>query len=143
MNSRHLRSIVAATAALGTVFAAAPAVAQKTAPKIEYVPRNSNPPVPAGLKVTCLTDPDQVQMSQTCPVVKYRGITTWAYSYLDNRVSMALVSYDKSNKVVANVEKRGARYVVKAISNLHNKTVMFVGQAKQSITVPWSELGAK
>lgn len=137
--------IVATIAALGMTGAACPATAQSATARAEvkYVPFNSNPPLPAGLKVTCLQTPDSGAASKTCPVVTYKGITTWAYSYQDNRVSMALVSYDSSNKVIANVEKRGARYVFEALPSLRTQTVIYFGQAKQYFMVPWSELGPK
>jgi len=73
--------------------------------------------------------------------VKYQGITTWAYSFIDNRVSMALVSYDAQNKVVGNVTKNGARYVWNITSSTYNKTVTFEGQAKQRVDAIWAELG--
>lgn len=141
MNTRL--SVLLAAAAVGLV-AVAPAAAQMKKPvaEIVYVPATSNPPVPAGLKVTCLTGPNVLTSSKTCPVVKYEGITTWAYSFIDNRVSMALVSYDAKNTVVRNVIHNGARYVWNAISSLPNQTVMFVGQSNQLFTVPWSALGA-
>jgi len=141
----HVRlSGLLAVAALGLLLVA-PAAAQvkKDAPTIALVPANSNPPVPAGLKVTCLTGPDVLTESKTCPVVKYQGITTWAYSFIDNEVSMALVSYDAQNKVVRNVTKDGARYVWTITSDTRNKTVTFEGQAKQRINATWAELGAR
>jgi len=70
--------------------------------------------------------------------VKYQGITTWAYSFTDNRVSMALVSYDAQNKVMGNVTKDGARYVWNVISSGPNQTVMFEGQAKQRVSATWA-----
>ena len=143
---RHFRGhlLVAAIAALGMTLAAGPAAAQTTNAVVVYVPANSNPPVPAGLKVTCVKSSDSgAAPSTTCPVVKYQGITTWAYSYLDNRVSLALVSYDSANNVIANVEKPGARYVFEAISSARTQTVIFVGQAKQHVTATWAELGPK
>jgi hypothetical protein len=136
--------IVAAIAALSVTAAVRDSTAQSPVARIDFVPVNSNPPIPAGLKVTCVRSSDSgAAPSTTCPVVKYLGITTWAYSYIDNRVSLALVSYDSSNKVIANVEKPGARYVFDALSSLHTKTVMFVGQAKQYVTATWAELGPK
>jgi hypothetical protein len=136
--------IVAAITALGLSAAVQDTAAQSPVARVEFVPANSNPPVPAGLKVTCLRSSDSgAAPSTTCPVVKYLGITTWAYSYMDNRVSTALVSYDSSNKVIANVEKPGARYVFDALSSLHTKTVLFVGQNKQYVTATWAQLGPK
>lgn len=136
-------SVVLAAAAIGLVLVApASALRRKDAAIIAYVPTNSNPPIPSGLKVTCLTGPDNLKPSKTCPVVKYQGITTWAYSFIDNRVSLALVSYDAHNNVVRNVTRDGARYVWVMTSSLPNMTVNMVGQANQTITVPWDELGA-
>lgn len=132
-----------AVAAIGLLLVP-PAAAQekKDRARIAYVPATSNPPVPAGLKVTCLKGPNVLTPSKTCPVVKYQGITTWAYSFIDNRVSMALVSYDAQNKVVRNVTKDGARYVWNMNSSPSNHNVRIVGQADQSITVNWADLGA-
>ena len=141
--SLHGRIIVAAVAALGVAFAAAHAATQEPAAIVTFVPANSHPAIPDGLKVTCLSNPNTTQSSDSCPIVKYKGITTWAYSYLDNRVSLALVGYDSNNKIVFNVEKPGVRYVFDELSSLHTKTVMFVGQAQKWITLPWSELGPK
>ena len=131
-----------AGAAIGLLLVA-PAAAQekKDEAVVVNVPANSNPPVPAGLKVTCMQGPDVLTESKTCPVVKYQGITTWAYSFIDNRVSMALVSYDAQNKVVGNVTKNGARYVWNITSSTYNKTVTFEGQAKQRVNATWAELG--
>lgn len=143
MMPTRLRGLLA-VAAIGLLLVA-PAAAQvkKDVAKIAYVPANSNPPVPAGLKVTCVKGPDAATPSKTCPVVKYQGITTWAYSFIDNRVSMALVSYDAQNKVVGNVTKDGARYVWNITSSTKNKTVTFEGQAKQRVDATWAELGKR
>jgi hypothetical protein len=139
----HGRSRALLAAAVGLILIS-PAAAQsrRDEARIAYVPANSNPPVPAGLKVTCLTGPKVLTSSKTCPVVKYQGITTWAYSFIDNRVSLALVSYDASNNVVRNVTKNGTRYVWVMTSSVRTKLVTMSGQSNQTITVPWTELGA-
>ncbi len=110
-------------------------------PTVVAVPANSNPPVPAGLKVTCMVNGSSLNSSPTCPVVKYMGITTWAYSFIDNRVSMAFVSYGPGNKVVRNVTMNGARYVWQMTSDTAAKTVTATGQSNQSVTAPWSQFG--
>jgi hypothetical protein len=148
MNSaRHFgrHSSVAAMAALAITVAAWPAAAQQPPhPSIQFIAIGDHPPVPAGLQVVCVTVPDNgAPSATTCPVVKYKGITTWAYSYADNRTSMALVSYDSANNVVANVEKPGARYVFDALSSDYTKTVIFIGQAKNFVTATWDQLGPK
>jgi len=140
---RQFLSVFVSAAALG-LAAISPATAQTArAPQIEFVPTNKAPQAPQGLQLACIKDAGNgAPTSATCPVVKYQGVTTWAYSYADNRVSFALVSYDESGKIVRNVEKQGARYIFDALPSEPNKTVMFVGQAQGRVTVPWSELGA-
>ena len=143
MTRKSTRALL--TIAALSLLALPPAQAQNQAnvARIEYVPANSHPPLPAGLQLACIQIPGSgAPPSQSCPVVKYQGITTWPYSFSDNRPSLALVSYDAQNKVVRNAEKHGARYAFDATSSIPNKTVTFVGQGQQFITVPWSELGA-
>ena len=130
----------AVPAAAMLVLATAPAGAADV-PKIADVPRVSLPPIPAGLKATCLANPATTASSRTCPVVKYQGLTTWAFSFEDNRIAMALVTYDADNKVVRNVERNGARYIVNAAVGVKSRTVTITGQDNRTITVPWSELG--
>jgi hypothetical protein len=146
MNMR-LSGLLAA-AAIGLLLVP-PAAAQgpKGAPdrknnaRVVFVPAKSAPPVPGGMKVTCLKGPNVLQSSKTCPVVKYRGITTWAYSFINNQTAMALVSYDAQNKVVRNVTKQGLRYVWNMIPSPRTKTVEIFGQSNQRVEVPWDELG--
>jgi hypothetical protein len=116
---KNLMTIAAIVAIpLGMLITGSPAVAAGTAqPQVDLVPSNSQPPVPDGLKMTCMVDGKTLQLNTLCPVVRYRGVTTWAYSFIDNRVSMALVSYDFQNNIVGNVTKDGARYVWRIMSN--------------------------
>ncbi|MGN6570288.1 MAG: hypothetical protein ACTHLO_02615 [Pseudolabrys sp.] len=140
---RHpFRGLVGLTA-LG-LLAGAPAQAQNapTAAVIEFVPSSNHPPAPPGLQLVCMsTSGNGAPNSDTCPVVRYQGISTWAYSFNDNRNSLALVSYNAENKVVRNVEKGGTRYLFDAIASLPTQTVTFIGQGQKSVTVPWSDLG--
>jgi hypothetical protein len=110
------------------------------APQVGQVPANAPPPIPAGLKVTCLKGPNTLESSPTCPVVKYNGHTTWAFSFLDNRVAYGLVTYDANNKVLGNSTQNGARYVYKITVDANAKTVSFWGQGDAKVTVPWSAL---
>ncbi len=132
-----------AVAALLLVQPAAAQVKKTTAEvaRVAFVPPNSHPPIPAGLKVSCLKSPNSGAPSLSCPVVKYQGITTWAYSFLDNSVALALVSYDAQNNVVRNVTKNGVRYVWNMISSVHTKTVLVEGQTNANVTVNWTDLG--
>lgn len=130
-------TLVAALAALvGT-----PALSADVA-KVDYVPRQPPPPnVPADMNVTCANTPDFTALAAKCPVIRYQGMTTWVFSYKDNRWSMALVTYDANNRIVRNVEQKGARYIVNAVSSPRTQTVTLVGQSNKTITVPWSEFG--
>jgi hypothetical protein len=145
MNSQFGYSMIAALAALGMAVAIWPAAAQHAAhPKVQYIAKSDAPPPPAGLQLVCVSIPNNgAAPSTTCPVIQYQGITTWAFSYLDNRVSMALVSYDGSNNVIRNVEKPGARYVFDAESSDYTETVIFFGQAQNHVTATWAELGTQ
>jgi hypothetical protein len=135
---KGIRGLLAACAIV--LAFVAPAAAQDRA-RIVFVPANKPPPVPAGLKVTCLTGPNVLTSSKTCPVVVYQGITTWAFSFYDNRVAMALVSYDARNNVVRNVTKNGTRYVWNMTSGLKSRLVTVFGQSNAFFEVPWDQLG--
>src|ERR1700749_1721585 len=130
-----------AIASVLAVLSIVPAFAADRA-MIDYLPRQPPPPnVPADMNVTCANKPDFTEMARKCPVIRYQGMTTWVFSYKDNRFSMALVPYDASNKIVRNVEHKGARYIVNAVSSPRTQTVTISGQSNRTITVPWSELG--
>ena len=75
---------------------------------------------------------------QLGPIVKYKGMTTWAYSYIDNRVSLALVTYDGSGKIVRNVEQPGLRYVWNMTSGLKNQAIDIFGQSNAHVQLPWA-----
>ena len=138
-----LKSMLAAAGvacALGAT-GAAQAQAVPTTPQIKYDPVSAPPPIPAGLKVACTKVPDDgYQASQTCPVIYYGANKTWIYSFIDNRVSFALVTYDGSGKVVQNITRDGARYVFDATSNDQGQIITIFGQAKQFVTINWSDL---
>ena len=140
MKSRFL----CAGVALATVLASSVSILAATpvnVAQVVYVPASSPPPVPTGLKVTCMNGPNTLQPAKTCPVVKYQGLTTWAYSYIDNRVSVALVTYDANNKIVRNVEKPGVRYVWNMVSSEKTQQITIVGQSDAYVEVGWSDVG--
>jgi hypothetical protein len=110
------------------------------APQVVQLPANAPPPIPGGLKVTCLKGPNTLDSSPTCPVVQYNGHTTWAFSFIDNRVAYGLVTYGPNNQVLANNTQNGARYVYKVTVDSSAKTVSFWGQGDAKVTVPWSAL---
>jgi hypothetical protein len=97
-------------------------------------------PVPAGMKVTAITDPNTTQSAPTCPALAVGGFTLWPMSYYDNRVSFGMVMYDPRWKVVNQVEKTGARYIYKITLDSAGGSVTFWGQANQKVTMSLSEI---
>ncbi len=84
--------------------------------------------------------PGTGQPSPNCPAVKFKGNTTWAYSFINNRVAFGIVTYDPNNKVLANNTQNGSRYVYKITVDPSAKTVSFWGQGDAKVTLPWSAL---
>ncbi|MGH7487665.1 MAG: hypothetical protein ACREMY_18980, partial [bacterium] len=110
-------------------------------PVVATVPSNSAPSVPAGLKVACFANGTNLQTIATCPVVKVGGLTTWAFSYVDNRVSLAFVTFNSKGHILRNTEMKGARYVWQMTVNATNKTVTATGQSNASVSAPWTAVG--
>lgn len=128
-------------AAIAALFSTQAFAASEVA-KIDYVPRQTPPAnLPSDINVTCANSPEFTALAVKCPVIRYQGMTTWVFSYKDNRWSMALVTYDANDNIVRNVEHKGARYIVNATSSPKTQTVTIQGQGNKTITVPWSELG--
>ncbi|MCP3168228.1 tectonin domain-containing protein [Myxococcus qinghaiensis] len=109
-------------------------------PVVVQVPPAPTPAIPPGMKVTCTQGPGTGAAAATCPVIKWKGYTFWAYSYTDNRVSMGIVAYDALGRMVAQWEKPGARYVYGITVSTLDKTVTFAGQTDSKITMKWSDL---
>ncbi len=111
---------------------------------VAMVPRESAADIPAGLMVRCLRDPLRDTQAQTCPVIRYQGLTTWIFAYQDNRQSLALVTYDGA-RVVRNVEFRDMGHVSDAVSSPRTQSVVITGRndgvRPRTITVPWSQFG--
>jgi hypothetical protein len=107
--------------------------------KIYTMWANSGPDVPSELQAGCLGK--ALQESRTCQVIRYQGYTTWAYSFKDSRMSLALVSFDADGKVVRNVEHKGPGHLVSMSPDTKGQTVTISGEDNRAITVPWSELG--
>jgi hypothetical protein len=97
-------------------------------------------PIPDGLKVASLADPNQLQPAPSCPVLGIGSFTLWPMSYYDNRVSFGMVMYDAEWKPINQVEKPGARYIYKVTLNAANQSVTFIGQANQSVTMTLDEI---
>ncbi|WP_224360420.1 hypothetical protein [Hyalangium versicolor] len=92
------------------------------------------------MEVKCIQGPDTLAPATHCPVLKWNGYTYWAFSYVDNRISIGIVAYNSAGEVVAQWEKPGSRYVYAIPVDVMTKTVTFAGQSGAKITVKWSEL---
>ena len=105
----------------------------------------SAPPgeIPRGLKVTSLQAPDRLDPTRSHPVLSIGSFILWPMSYYDNRMSFGMVMYDPKGKVVGVLEKPGARYIVQISLETGRGTegsVMFTGQANQSVTMTCMEI---
>ncbi|OHX10212.1 hypothetical protein [Chromobacterium sphagni] len=131
------------TEGAGSQGAGIPITVQPAGPQISTVNVSSHPTIPAGLQAAFMTGPNSPTPdgeSATCNVISYNGLTYWAYSYIDNRVSLNLVAYDASGKVVAQQELPGARYLWKITSDATKQTVTFYGQSNQTVSKNWNQL---
>ncbi|WDH83257.1 hypothetical protein [Paenibacillus urinalis] len=108
---------------------------------IAKAPESTLPAIPSDLKPTCLASPDTLQPNAIYPIIKSDGYTYWPLSYIDNRVGMAVVAFDPSGRLVKRFDKNGARYIVDITADPNSNSMIFKGQANQSFSMPWSELG--
>ena len=110
------------------------------------VPENLCPAIPNGLKLTALQDPNKLISKVNYPILKvenisgFKTIQYWPFSYIDNRVGMAIFAFDGRGNVIKRWDKEGARYVWKIEEDLGTNDIVFIGQAEQKIVMKWSEL---
>jgi hypothetical protein len=99
-------------------------------------------PVPDGMKVTSLADPNLLDSGASNPALAVGGFTLWPMSYDDNRVSFGMVMYDLDGKVVGVLEKPGARYVTQITTSGSGDegTVTVTGQSSQTVTLSCAEV---
>jgi hypothetical protein len=138
-----VKSVLAATGLACGLLSASAALAQAVpnTPQVKFVPVGEAPPVPAGLQTACINAPvDGAPASKTCPVIEYGSAKTWVYSYADNRVSFAVVTYGANGAVLRNVEYPGARYIFDVFSDDRGQKLTLVGQSKNSVVINWSDL---
>jgi hypothetical protein len=139
-----LKSLLAVAGLAGALLCAASTAQAQDAvphtPQIKFDPAASHPPIPAGLQLVCTPTPDTGAASNTCPVIHYGAYTTWIYSFADNRVAFAIVTYDGNGNVLQNLTRPGARYVFDALSDDKGQKITLVGQARNFAVINWSDL---
>ena len=96
--------------------------------------------IPNGLKVTTLAAPNALTMASATPTLAIGGFTIWPMSYMDNRVSFGMVSYDPKGKVVEQLETPGARYVYKVTIDSATGTATFYGQDDQKVSLTLDQM---
>lgn len=99
-------------------------------------------PIPDGMKVTSMTDPNTLNLTQSNPALAVGSFTLWPFSYYDNRVSFGMVMYNPQGQVVGILEKPGARYVYQITTSGTGPEgmVTVAGQANQSVTLSCTEI---
>jgi len=109
-------------------------------PVVVQIPASASPPVPAGMKVFCTPVPGIREASATCPVLKWKGYTYWAFSYIDDRFAMGIVAYDSAGKAVAQWEKADSHYVWGIFVYESDGMVIFAGQDYSKVAMTLDEL---
>lgn len=103
----------------------------------------TNFPAPDGTKLT--VDLDSKLSDSEYPILLWNGYTYWPLSYIDNRVSFAIVITKTTNNVtesdiIKTIEATGARYIDSIQVNTTSHEVNFVGQAGEVATLSFDAL---
>lgn len=134
-----------ATAALVAASIAAcsdgPTGTEELAPRRELVAAATAPPAPAGNIALCYTGADGNTVATNCPVLKWNGITYWAFAYVDEgHNSLNLVAYDADEIELNTSERTGTRQLYDITINATDRTVTLLGKDSAPAVVPWSVL---
>ena len=109
-------------------------------PFVEKIAQAEVAEIPEGLKLSCFDAGDSFSSDGTCPVLKWKGFSYWAFSHVDNRLGMTLVAFNEANEIVEQWEKTGARYLWSIeIDKVEEKITLF-GQGDLSIIFNWNEI---
>lgn len=145
MNPARKLGLIACSCAVlgcsGATTAAPPAapVGLKGTPAVVAASWTTAPAHSVDLKVTCAQPGSP---SDTCPVISWDGIMFWAFSYADNRSSLAIVAFDATGKALGTLDRPGARYVAQVTIDPSAQTVALQGQAAATVSATWDELRA-
>ncbi|KAF7343069.1 Cytochrome p450 [Mycena venus] len=111
--------------------------AQVTAVSVVVKDAALGPAPPPGLVYIHLTSTGSLNNDEAhYPVLVIAGYSYWAFSYIDNRVGLAILAYDPSNNEAGRWDMTGTRYIVSIVYNSANGSVVFTGQGGSIITVP-------
>lgn len=107
---------------------------------IERRSQNESPPIPDGLKATCLANPNELQMNYSYPVITFGNFTYWPYSYINNCMALNIVKYNSKNEIIKQWEAKGTRYIFEILNDPKETKITFVGQGNTKITWTYDEL---
>lgn len=102
------------------------------------MPPSAIPGRPEGLSVVCLEEGSTV-VGDDCDVVVCGQLETWALSYVDNRPSWDIVTFEPSGGIVRQNTYSG-RYWWDSRIDSTAQTATFFSQGTGSTTIPWSDL---
>ena len=112
----------------------------EASPTVVRVPRLKRELLPSDLKASALSSPNTLDSSPDMPVLKWNGLTYWPLSFVDNRLSLAIVVYNDNDLIVHRWDRPGTRYIVDITVNSDQKTVTFIGQSNRTVVMSWDEL---
>jgi hypothetical protein len=97
------------------------------------------PTPPAGRTVLCPEDQNSTTNGTTCPVVRWNGVTYWAFNFNENSIS--IIGYNSNQQEVKTIaEKENIKNVWAIEVNANTETILYRGAGGTTISVPWSEL---
>jgi hypothetical protein len=96
-------------------------------------------PAPPGTK---LTQDDLKSPDTNYPVVRWDAFIFWPLSYIDNRVSFAIIVTDASRQVLKEIEAVGSRYIAHIDIDTTARQVRFTGQASEVAAVSFGDLSS-
>jgi hypothetical protein len=109
-------------------------------PVIRIVPTESHPPMSSDLKVVSLVDPNDPRPVSTCPILTWKDYSYWVASYTNNRLAMCILIFDKSNTIIKQLDKPGARYLWKMTLDQEKKLLTCYGQSNNEVVATFEEL---
>lgn len=96
--------------------------------------------LPEGMQFGAAAGPTNLEPAHIHLVVGLGSFVIWPLSYLDNRMSVALVVYDSNKNIINIVEKPGARFVHNVTVNNADHSVTFWGESNHSVMLTLAEM---
>lgn len=109
-------------------------------PVVELIPASNAPAPPSGTRPGWASGPDTFDLRHQIPVLIWGGYQYWTFEYLDNRFAFTIVACDHSGNIVKQWEKQGPRYIWDITLQRAEKSITFLGQDNEKLTVKLDEL---